>query len=240
MPTGHPTLGRLISAADCLNIRAHYTQGQEDIRFRDFLVREVNHRTKNALQLAVSLLRVQASHAAPETRSALEIAMQRLLRIGEVHGLLTYQGEAPDAVDFPAYLRRLCQQMTEGLVVEPGWVRVEVEAEEEATWGPDLVIPLGLIAGEALTNALKHAFPEGRGGRVRVELHANGGGMMRLCVEDDGVGMPAARREGSLGLRLIEMFAKQVKGRAAMEAGRGGQGTAVIVIFPDPNAAAPG
>ncbi len=95
--------------------------------------------------------------------------------------------------------------------------------------------PLGLLDGEAVTNALKHAFPEGREGRVRVGLRAEGGGTMRLLVEDDGIGMPAERRTGSLGLRLIEMFAKQVKGRAAMEAGRGGQGSAVVVIFPDPN-----
>jgi two-component sensor histidine kinase len=57
-----------------------------------------------------------------------------------------------------------------------------------------------------------------------------------LIVEDDGVGISAEPRTGSLGLRLIEMFAKQVKGRAAMEAGRSGQGTTVTVVFPDPNA----
>jgi two-component sensor histidine kinase len=114
-------------------------------------------------------------------------------------------------------------------------VQVEVEAEEEAVWAPDLVVPLGLIVGEAVTNAVKHAFPEGREGRVRVELRAMGGGQMRLLVEDDGVGMSAERRTGSLGLRLVEMFAKQVKGRAVMEAGPGGQGTAVVITFPDPN-----
>ncbi len=216
-------------------LRDALAQDQEDLRFRDFLIREVNHRTKNALQLAVSLLRVQGARASPETRGALEVAAQRLLRIGEVHALLTYRGEAPDAVDFPAYLRRLCQQMAEGLVAEPGRVRIEVEAEEEATWGPDLVVPLGLIAGEALTNALKHAFPEGREGRVRLVLRTAGGGLMRLCIEDDGVGMPAERREGSLGLRLIEMFARQIKGRAAMENRTGGEGTVVTVTFPDPN-----
>ena len=96
-------------------------------------------------------------------------------------------------------------------------------------------MPLGLIAGEALTNALKHAFPEGRDGRVRLVLRAAGGGLMRLCVEDDGVGMLAERREGSLGLRLIEMFARQIKGRAAMENRTGGEGTVVTVTFPDPN-----
>jgi two-component sensor histidine kinase len=80
-----------------------------------------------------------------------------------------------------------------------------------------------------------HAFPEGRDGRVWVELHADGGGTMRLLVEDDGTGMPPERRRGSLGLRLVEMFAKQVKGRAAMQVGRGGRGTAMVVTLPDPN-----
>ena len=60
---------------------------------------------------------------------------------------------------------------------------------------------------------------------------------MRLCVEDDGVGLPAERRKGSLGLRLIEMFARQIKGRAAMENRTSGEGTAVTVTFPDPNTA---
>jgi two-component sensor histidine kinase len=160
--------------------------------------------------------------------------------MGAVHALLTYRAaDGPDGIDFPDYLRRLCREVAEGLSGSPGHVQVEVDAEDgEAVWGPDIVVPLGLIAGEALTNALKHAFPEGRSGRVRVELRADGGGMVRLLVEDDGAGMPAERRAGSLGLRLIEMFAKQVKGRAAMEAGRGGRGTAVAVTFPDPNAAA--
>ena len=217
-------------------LRDALTQGQEDIRFRDFLIREVDHRTKNALQLAVSLLGVQARHVDEPCRGALETAMGRLRRMGAVHALLTYRAaDGPDGIDFPDYLRRLCREVAEGLSASPGRVQVEVDAEDEAVWGPDLVVPLGLIAGEALTNALKHAFPDGREGRVRVELRAVGGGLVLLLVEDDGAGMPAERREGSLGLRLVEMFAKQVKGRAAMEAGRGGRGTAVAVTFPDPN-----
>jgi PAS domain S-box-containing protein len=218
-------------------LRDALAQGQEDIRYRDFLIREVDHRAKNALQLAVSLLGVQARHVDdPDCRGALETAMGRLRRMGGVHALLTYRAaDGPSGIDFPDYLRRLCREVEEGLSDAPGRVQVEVDAEEEAVWGPDVVVPLGLIAGEALTNALKHAFPEGQGGRVRVGLRANGGGTMRLLVEDDGAGMPAERRAGSLGLRLIEMFAQQIKGKAVMEGRSGGDGTMVVVIFPTPN-----
>jgi PAS domain S-box-containing protein len=218
-------------------LRDALAQGQEDIRHRDFLVREVHHRTKNALQLAASLLGVQARHVGdPACRGALEAAAGRLRRVGAVHELLTYRAASPEAIDCADYLRRLCREMAEGLSPPGGRVAVEAE-EDEALWSPDLVLPLGLIVGEAVTNALKHAFPDGREGRVRVELRAIGGGQMRLLVEDDGAGMPADRRAGSFGLRLVEMFAKQVKGRAAMQAGRGGRGTAVVVTFPDPDAA---
>ncbi|WP_052214713.1 sensor histidine kinase [Belnapia sp. F-4-1] len=218
-------------------LRDALAQGQEDIRFRDFLIREVNHRTKNALQLAVSLLRVQARQIDdPDCRATLETATGRLRRVGEVHSLLTYRAGNPNAIDFPDYLRRLCEEMAEAMAPSPEQVSVEVEADEEAVWSPDLVVPLGLIVGEAVTNALKYAFPDGRSGRVWVELHAEAGGQMRLLIEDDGAGMPTERRAGSLGLRLVEMLAKQVRGRAVMEAGRGGQGTAVAVIFPDPSA----
>jgi two-component sensor histidine kinase len=82
---------------------------------------------------------------------------------------------------------------------------------------------------------MKHAFPEGREGRVRVELHPKGGGLMALRIEDDGIGMPPKRRESSLGLRLIEMFAQQIKGKAVMEGRSGGDGTMVVVTFPTPN-----
>jgi two-component sensor histidine kinase len=155
--------------------------------------------------------------------------------VGEVHALLTYQSGSPNVIDCCDYLRRLCQEMEESLSVSGGQVTVFLDAKDEAMWSPDLVIPLGLIVGEAVTNALKHAFPDKREGRVRVELRAISGGQTRLLIEDDGVGMSDDRRRGSLGLRLIEMFAKQVKGNAAMEAGRGGRGTAIAVTFPNPD-----
>jgi PAS domain S-box-containing protein len=220
-------------------LRDAIERGQEDLRFRDYLIREVNHRTKNALQMAGSLLSLQSRHSADATcRDLLEASMRRLQRISAVHDLLTYRNDAPNTVDFADYLHRLCREMAESLVLLPGQVRIEVDAEEEAIWGPDLVVPLGLIVGEAITNALKHAFPEGRAGRVRVELLAQSLELMILRIEDDGVGMPSNRREGSLGLKLIEMFARQINGKARMEGKPGGEGTIVVVTFPVLNTSA--
>jgi glucose-6-phosphate-specific signal transduction histidine kinase len=146
---------------------------------------------------------------------------------------LTYRTASPDVIDCIDYLRHLCREMEESLSSSGGRVAVEVDPEEEGAGLRTLFCPSA--------SSWEHAFPEGREGRVRVELRAEDGGTMRLLVEDDGVGMPAERRAGSLGLRLVEMFAKQVKGGGVMEAGRRGQGTAVLVTpGPEQQTAPPG
>ena len=213
-------------------LRDRLAREQEHVRQKEFLVREVNHRTKNAIAMAAALLGVQADRSGDRgTREALEAAQGRLSLIAEVHELL-YQGGAPEAVDFAAYLRRLGPALVASLEAGPDRVEVLVEVEE-ATWGPDLAIPLGLVVNEAVTNALKHAFPGDRKGRVRIGLRRAGGGAVRLSVEDDGVGLPERRREGGLGLELVEALARQAGGEASVAAAPGG-GTAVAVSFPDP------
>ena len=221
-------------------LRDALAQGQEDLKYRDFLVREVNHRTKNAMQLAMSLLAVQARRADPDVtvRDALETAIGRLQRIAEVHQLLTYQEQNSDQIDFREYLPRLCHEMADSLAPTSKRVVIEVNADEEALWSPDLVVPLGLIVGEAVTNALKHAFPGEREGRILVSLRGASPGLMQLQIADDGVGMPQSSREGSLGLRLMDMFAKQIGGTAKLGARTFANGTVVTVMFPDPLSAA--
>ena len=76
-------------------------------------------------------------------------------------------------------------------------------------------IPCGLIVNELITNSLKHAFPDGRGGEVRVRLREEPGGQATLQVSDTGEGMPAdfeAKRTQSLGLQLVADLARQLKG----------------------------
>jgi two-component sensor histidine kinase len=88
----------------------------------------------------------------------------------------------------------------------------------------DRAIPCGLILNELITNALKHAFPNGRSGAVRVELARVGDAELQLAVGDDGVGLPRGldiRDSPSLGLHLVQMLATQLDARLEVEATRG-------------------
>jgi two-component sensor histidine kinase len=80
-----------------------------------------------------------------------------------------------------------------------------------------------------VSNALKYAFPQERQGHIRVELRRAAQNMYRLMIRDDGIGMPVKRRENSLGLKLVDMFAKQIGGSALI---KNEAGTVVTVTFP--------
>jgi PAS domain S-box-containing protein len=212
-------------------LRDTLAEKDAEVRFRTVLAREVDHRARNALQMAGTLLSIHArAMEDPDCADALREAQARLTRIADVHAAM-HRDEHPGSADLGAYLRELASGMAEARAA-PGRVEIAVEAEE-ALWGPDLVVPLGMIAGEAVTNALKHAFPDGREGRIDVRLEAAGAGTMRLVVEDDGVGMRPERRPGALGLGLIRGLAEQVRGSALVEPGARG-GTRVVVVFPAP------
>ncbi len=190
-------------------------------------------RTKNALQLAIGLLSVQANRAADVVmRGALESAISRIEQINDVHTLLAHRTDS-DVIDLHDYLQRLSQGLAASFAFSPEQVIMEVDLE--VAWELEIVVPLGLIVGEALANSFKHAFPDGRNGRICIRMWVQRDGTMQLQVEDDGVGMPVERRSGSLGLGLIERFAQRVKGEATFSNRSDANGTVVTVIFPNPD-----
>lgn len=202
---------------------------------KEFLIQEVNHRVKNTLQRAHALLSVQGMNSTDEAvRDALAGAGQRLARMAEIHELLHRAGGYQD-IDVARYLETLGASLVTSWQGGSGLVSLSVDAEQ-VRWGPDLVLPLGLIVNEAVANALKHAFPDGRQGAVTVALRRQSERTHRLVIRDDGVGIGPQRRQGSLGLTLIEALAEQLDGSATVEADGG---TLVTVTFPaDPAEAA--
>ena len=91
----------------------------------------------------------------------------------------------------------------------------------------DVAVPCGLVINELLTNALKHAFPEGRAGAVNVSLRRQPGGLLALAVADDGIGLPATvdiANPATLGLRIVKILAAQIRGTLETARGRGRRG----------------
>jgi two-component sensor histidine kinase len=191
------------------------------------LVREVDHRAKNSLQLAASMLQMQARIANdPEVRDQLASAMGRLRSLAHIHAAL-HETDAADDAPVKAWLERICYAFE-----ITGDIALRVEAPD-ISWPVPLVRNLGLLAGEAVANALKHAFAGGRAGRLSVRLTEEGVACWRLQIADDGDGRPDAIVEG-LGLRLLRIFAGEIGGELRLEPGLDGRGLAVSVVFDGP------
>jgi two-component sensor histidine kinase len=110
--------------------------------------------------------------------------------------------------------------------------RVSLGVDVADVWlGLDVAFPCGLIVNELVSNALKHAFPGGRAGQVRVVMAAEAPGRIALTVADDGVGLPPDldwHSTRSLGLRLVQRLVRQIRGEMTVS---GSPGTTFTVIF---------
>ncbi|MBO1909379.1 PAS domain S-box protein [Microvirga sp. 3-52] len=196
---------------------------------RSVLLHEVNHRAKNSIAMAISMLRLQmVRQGNPGVSEALENAIQRLDHLARIHELL-YRQDSNDvqSVDMAGYLTELCLNFSH--LRSPEDHRIELTSDaDDITLDVDRAINVALIAGEAITNALKHAFPDKRRGAVRVGLHQEGEDVL-LSIEDNGIGLPATPRPGSMGMRLIEGMARSLNGTLTIE---GERRTRIGVRFP--------
>lgn len=197
---------------------------------KDILLREVNHRIKNSLQLVSSLLALQSGRTGnEEVRALVQEAQLRVKAVAAVHDRL-YRSEDISSVELGSFIDILCRGVEGSFAKGDAAVAIEVDTVP-VTVGNDRAVPIGLILNELLTNALKYAYPQG-GGMIRVGLTADEDGLCVLTVADDGVGVPADfehRSASSLGYRIINGLARQLD--AEIEIAPGSPGTAISVRF---------
>lgn len=196
---------------------------------RDLLLREVYHRVKNNLQIVDGLLLMQARRLAePGARAAVETLRGRIYALGLVHHQLMGSKDL-ETFQIAPFLQDLSAHLLDGS--GDGGVELTVRAPTLKV-DLDFAIPLGLLVTELVTNAIKHAFPEGRG-VIEVALEEAEPGWLALRVADDGVGydLAAARRAGSLGVRIVDGVIEQLNGTATVDTGRG---TRIVVRMPAP------
>lgn len=179
------------------------------VRERDLLIREIHHRVKNNLQVTVSLLMLQAARVKePHARTAFTETQDRLRSVALVHETL-YQTHQSDRVELSDYIRRVVDGLSQTHGAESRGIEVGVRCDP-ILLDHDRALPFALVLTEVLVNALKHAFPEGRVGRIEVALRRSTGNL-HLTVLDDGVGLH--QHEGprdSLGMVLIETLCGQI------------------------------
>lgn len=155
---------------------------------KELLLKEVYHRTKNNLQLIVSLLNMQSNHIDDERAlKALQDCQSRVVAMSSIHEEL-YASEDLRAIDFGKHLHALVSNLLTSYEVAPGSIRLRLEADY-LLLNLDNAIPLSLIVNELVTNCLKYAFPDGRVGTLDISLHIQGDDVA-LKIGDDGVGLP--------------------------------------------------
>jgi two-component sensor histidine kinase/sensor domain CHASE-containing protein len=201
----------------------------EEAQHKEILLKEIH------LQVISSLLDLQARAARDdETRRLLSESRGRVRSMALIHERL--YGSGSDAVNFAEYARDLVTHLRHSLSGDSGRIAVTVDIEEVAL-DMDVAVPCGLVINELLTNALQHAFPEGRAGTVTVSLRRRDG-TLELRVTDDGVGLPQGvdpDNPGTLGLRIVNILSAQLRGTLGTERGPvDGRGTTFSLAFPGP------
>ena len=193
------------------------------LKEREVLLQEVHHRVKNNLQVISSLINMQVrSLPGGASRHALQECQTRVQAIALVHEKL-YQSKDDARVPFADYARSLAAAVFAATGLDGAKVSLAFNVAD-VPLAVDKAIPCGLILNELITNALKHAFPAGRAGTIRVEVVPVGGGGLQLVVGDDGVGLPAGldvEGSSSLGLQLVRMLADQLRARLEVDTAGG-------------------
>lgn len=196
---------------------------------QDVMVREVHHRVKNNLQVISSLLGLQAQFI--HDKEALEMfkeSANRIRSIAFIHEKL-HQTDQRATVNFKEYAHELASSLFGFYGLDAKRISLSMEMDN-VSFNMDRAVPCGLILNELLTNAMKHAFPEGRKGKIQIELkqlvpeYGKKTPVYVLKVRDNGVGMPKAFQSGkttSLGMKIIRLLTKQIGGFLKMESKHG-------------------
>jgi two-component sensor histidine kinase len=194
------------------------------------MLREVNHRVGNSLQLVSSFMSLQLRHLSDEgARSALREAQARIEAVAHVHRRLYTSGDM-ERVELDAYLEGLVDEL--GKSVGPQGAAPTITLTAQPIWvSTDQAVSLGVVVTELITNAVKYAYAPGHGGEIRVILEPDAEGRRAiLTVEDDGPGLGEGTPKGTgLGGKIITAMASGL--RSAIEFDQAHKGVRARLAF---------
>ena len=205
----------LQGAANILGMAIEQQQYQRKLQAaldrHQMLLKEVNHRVKNSLQVVSSMLHLQANAVGdPALSERLMEASTRILAVGRAYNRLAYNADYEN-IDLVAYLREVVGDLESA--VAP--CKIQLDTPKEIEFAADRAILVALIVNELILNAGRHAYPDSPDGVIRLQLVPSDDTVVSISVSDDGVGLPTdfnpalTRR---LGTRIVQALAAQLGG----------------------------
>jgi two-component sensor histidine kinase len=195
---------------------------------KEILLKEVHHRVKNNMQVISSLLSLQSSHVRDEFDAELfRESQMRVKSMAIVHERL-YRSPDLSSIEFGDYAQAIVDELLHSYRRSGIEFRTRID---RVRFGVDTAIPCGLLINELVTNAIKHAFPDGREGCIEISA-THEAGRINVSVSDNGVGLPEHidfAGEGTLGVTIIRALTDQLEGTMSVD--RSG-GTRITVSFP--------
>ncbi len=214
--------GAVISGRDISDRKAVEEQLKVSLQEKEMLLKEVHHRVKNNLQVVSSMLNLQSAYVKDgRDLRIFRDCQSRVRSMALVHEKL-YRSASLSEVDFDNYARSLIGIMYSTYSIRPDLVTFSVDAAG-VLLDADSAVHCGLLINELISNSLKHAFPDGRKGKVWLQMRRDAEGI-EMIAGDNGVGMPEGADvsgAGTLGMQLIDSLVMQLNGTLEMDR-RGG------------------
>ncbi|MFQ5584356.1 MAG: sensor histidine kinase, partial [Calditrichia bacterium] len=175
---------------------------------KEILPGEIHHRVKNNLQIIYSLLSIQAGYVKIKQYSDIfKDCQNRIMSIALAHEKL-YQSNSLAHINLDEYINNLADTLFDSYGVIRGNISLIVDVEN-ISLGIDTAILCGLILNELISNSLKHAFPNGQSGEIKILLHVLNGDEYQLIVSDNGIGIPEEldfRNTETFGLQMVNVL----------------------------------
>jgi PAS domain S-box-containing protein len=200
---------------------------------KENLLREIHHRVKNNMQVVSALLVLQSKKT--KDRKILEMfrdSEHRIKTMALIHEKL-YQSRSFGTIDLTEYLTRLIQYLFRSYEERSAGVTLDLDVRD-ISLDIDTALPCSLIINELVSNSLKYAFPDRKGGKISIRVTRDEGPVYTMEIGDNGVGLPAGldlETTETLGLRLVHGLAVSQLG-GSIETGTG-EGTSFIIRFPE-------
>jgi len=197
---------------------------ERSLREKEILLREVNHRVKNNLQLISAMIRLESDESSnAEVQKFVRDTISRIRSIAITHDMM-YVTDDVSEIDVAEYIREISGNLVD-MYSTPGCpVSINVNTGD-LRLDLNRMVPLGLATNEMITNSLKYAFTEAASGTISIEMsidRSSGHYVYRFI--DDGIGLPASfdvEDAKSLGMIFINNLAKQLEGTLSVKNGRG-------------------